>query len=80
MEVVSLQDRWIEIEDKIEAYLLDGVREIWILIPTQRAARVYTPDVEAPRVIKAHERLESADLLPGFSLPLASIFADLDNA
>jgi Uma2 family endonuclease len=75
VEVVSPTDKADEINEKIDAYLEDGVKLIWILYPTSRKAVVYAPGMEQPRHLKADDRLDGGDIIPGFEVVLSSLFA-----
>lgn len=79
VEIVSPGDRWTTVSDKVEAYLTVGVRLVWVFEPLRRAVRVYTLD-GAQRRVRADrgDELEGADVLPGFRLSVAELFAALD--
>jgi Uma2 family endonuclease len=61
---------------KLKAYARHGVTEYWIVDPEQRAIEVYRLGRERyrlPQVSREGDSLISS-MLPGFSLPLASVF------
>jgi Uma2 family endonuclease len=76
IEVLSPNDRSIEINRKVEAYLVAGVLEVWLVDPKTHQVQVIGSD--GGRTIRLTTRsndiLES-QLLPGFSLPLNQLFA-----
>lgn len=74
IEVVSPNDKIVELDTKTEAYLADGVRLIWVIYPHSRKAIVYAPDAEQPRHLNINGILDGEDVLPGFQLPVAKIF------
>ncbi len=74
IEVVSPNDKVSELDEKIDAYLLDGVRLIWVVDPQRRKATVYAPDMEQPLHLNVNGVLDGGDVLPDFTLPLMSIF------
>lgn len=74
VEVVSPNDKVTELDEKIEAYLADGVRLIWVLKPQSRTAIVYAPDVEQPRFLAGDAMLEGGEVVPGFKIALAKLF------
>lgn len=74
VEVVSLNDKIVELDTKIEAYLADGVRLIWVIYPHSRKAIIYAPDAEQPRHLNINGILDGEEVLPGFQLPIAKIF------
>ena len=73
IEVVSPNDKVSELDEKIDAYLLDGVRLIWVIDPQRRKATVHAPDMEQPLHLNANGVLDGGDVLPGFRLPLADV-------
>jgi len=78
-EIVSPGDSASEIADKVEDYLASGVRLVWIVYPRGRSVVVWTPDGRA-RALRGGDALDGADVVPGFRLPLADLFAVLPNA
>jgi Uma2 family endonuclease len=40
-------------DEKIDAYLLDGVRLLWVIDPQRRKTVIYAPDMEQPRISQA---------------------------
>jgi Uma2 family endonuclease len=78
-EVVSPGDRAGEILEKVEGYLSSGVSLVWVVYPRQRRVAVHTPDNTAT-VLGTESALDGADVVPGFRLELAELFAALPNA
>ncbi|HEX5166832.1 MAG TPA: Uma2 family endonuclease [Thermomicrobiales bacterium] len=74
VEVVSPSDSANEIQDKVNEYLDVGVRLIWVVYPIQHTITVYSAD-RIGRVLTDADTLDGGDVLPGFSLPVAEIFA-----
>lgn len=72
-EVVSPNDSYSEVEERIEDYLDAKVRLIWVSDPPTRTARVHRPDGSAKN-LKPDDELDGEDVLPGFRCPLASLF------
>jgi Uma2 family endonuclease len=76
IEVVSPNDKVVELDEKIDAYLLDGVRLIWVIDPQRRKATVYAPDMEQPHHLTINDVLEGGDVLPGFAVKLVDIVGE----
>jgi Uma2 family endonuclease len=55
-------------------YIENGVRLGWLLDPASRRVWVYRPEVE-PLELHAPEELDGGDVLPGFTLKLALLWA-----
>lgn len=76
VEVLSPSDTMEQMHEKLTQYFLHGTRLIWVINPAERNAHVYrTP--EADRLLRVTDALDGEDVLPGFRLPLAELFADL---
>jgi len=74
VEVVSPGDRAGEIARKVAGYLASGTRLVWVVYPRKRLVVVHTPD-GGKRLMRESESLDGAGVLPGFTLPLADVFA-----
>jgi Uma2 family endonuclease len=74
IEVVSPTDRYSDIDEKIDVYLQDGVRLIWVIDPERRKVTIHAPDLENPLVLRGDANLTGGDLLPGFQIALATLF------
>jgi Uma2 family endonuclease len=74
VEVVSPNDRWSEVQDKIADWLRFGVRMIWVSDAESRSISVYRPD-QPLRVLTEQDTLEGEEIVPGFSLPVREVFA-----
>jgi len=72
VEVVSPNDRQIDIEEKVHLYLQHGTRLVWVVHPRLRSATVYHPDGTA-RILYAGDLLGGEDVLPGFACRLADL-------
>jgi Uma2 family endonuclease len=76
VEVLSPSNTRKEITRKIGEYFRGGVRLVWVVDHRRRTADVYTaPDVKV--TLDAAAALDGGDVLPGFSVSLADLFAKL---
>jgi len=74
VEVMSPWDRTMRLREKTEDYFSSGCRLAWVLNPADRTGLVYrSPD--AGRHLGPADALDGEDVLPGFRLPLAELFA-----
>lgn len=75
VEVISRNNTPKEMERKLAEYFSAGVRQVWFVYHTpQREVRVYTSPTDFLRRTD-RETLEGGDVLPGFRLELAELFA-----
>ena len=77
-EVASPSQFRPELRDKAARYLRAGVRLVWLVWPSQQQVDVWRRDANgAPELVATLQRdgaLDGADVLPGFTYPLADLF------
>ena len=74
VEVISPGNTRREIEEKTSEYLMAGTRVVWVINPKQRTVTVHRAD-SAPLKLTEDDRLEGADVVPGFQYDIARLFA-----
>ncbi len=73
VEVLSEGNTEQEMERKLKDYFFAGVRLVWYVNPKKRTAEVYTSPDQG-MTIAEEQSLDGGDVLPGFRLPLRSVF------
>lgn len=74
VEVVTPIDRLPDVRDKIRRYQAAGVPLVWLVSPVERTVTVYAVGQE-PAMLREGDTLDGGDVIPGFRLPVADIFA-----
>jgi Uma2 family endonuclease len=74
IEVLSKTNTPGEIRRKLRDYFLAGTQLAWVIDPRKQTAEVYTAPDQKRRIARTGS-LDGGDLLPGFSLSLAQLFA-----
>ncbi|HSI36636.1 MAG: Uma2 family endonuclease [Phycisphaerae bacterium] len=78
VEVLSPSNTRREMERKRREYFQAGARLVWIVDLDARTVDVYVPAApDAPRTMGVGDSLDGGEVLPGFALPLAELFAEL---
>lgn len=77
VEVLSPSNTEKEIERKLRDYFQSGVRLVWCIDPQTRTADVFTSP-ETRTAVGTDGVLDGGDVLPGFRVPLAELFARTD--
>jgi len=77
VEVISPNDKAVDVQEKVDEYLDHGSRIVWTVYPKTRAVVVHTPD--GSRTLHENDTLDGGDILPGFRLPVRDIFAALES-
>ena len=78
VEVLREGNTVAEIERKLREYFAAGVRLVWLVDADRRVVRVHTAPAQV-RLLGASDTLVGGDVLPGFTLRLSELFAELDR-
>jgi Uma2 family endonuclease len=78
VEVLSRSNTAGEMAAKRQDYFAAGVEVVWEIDPRQRTVVVYTSPT-ASTTLTAADTLDGRPVLPGFTLPLQQLFAELDR-
>lgn len=76
IEIVSPNDRWTAVQQKLDLDLSAGVRAVWIIDPRARSLTAHAP-AAAPRVLRTGQLLDAGDIIAGFTLRIDDLFAGL---
>jgi Uma2 family endonuclease len=73
VEIMSPENKWEEMREKLEEYLDIGVDTIWVVEPSNRAVQVYR-GIDEVQTLDENDVLEGDGLLEGFSVAVADLF------
>jgi Uma2 family endonuclease len=73
VEVISPNDLYYEVEEKIAEYRSGGVRLIWVVVPPTRTVLIRRLDGSAAEVREDGD-LNGEDVVAGFRCPVADLF------
>ncbi len=78
VEVASPDQKAEDMAAKARLYLSGGTRLVWVVWPASRHIDVWHPDHAAGPVatLNISDMLDGEDVLPGFTHPVAAVFAD----
>ena len=62
--------------DRADYFIANDVQLVWLVFPRKRYVEVYSPDQEM-EILFGSNNLSGGEVLPGFSMPIEDIFADL---
>ena len=79
VEVLSESNTSREMARKRTEYFRAAVRLVWEVDPRARTVAVYVRDDAPIAVLTEDQTLDGGDVLPGFTLPLRELFAELDR-
>ena len=75
VEVLSPSDTVRRVEGKVAEWLKSGARAVWVVSPKLHTVTVYCSLTEIV-VLTENDRLDGGDVVPGFQIPIAEIFAE----
>jgi Uma2 family endonuclease len=78
-EVISPNDTAEDMEQRIADFTSVGTRLFWVVYPATRTVWVLRADGSARRLTEQQE-LSGEDVIPGFTCPVASLFAGITPA
>lgn len=73
VEVLSPDDAWSKVMEKLEEYFAIGVLAVWVADPKRQQVYVYSSLTEVERFTMA-DVLSGGKVLPNFSVPVAELF------
>ena len=76
VETLSPSERPGEVQRKVNEYLDHGTALVWVIDPRRRTAAVHARDGSV-RWLREDDSLDGGDVVPGFTVPLAFLFARL---
>jgi Uma2 family endonuclease len=80
VEVLSPGNTPGEIDRKLRDFFAGGTRLAWVIDPRTRSVAVHRGEVGPAAVLHEAEVLNGDDVLPGFTLPIATLLADHGGA
>jgi len=78
IEVLSESNTEREMARKYREYFQAGVQLVWEVDPKNRTVEVYTA-ADQSNLFNEIQTLDGGSVLPGFTLPLAQLFGELDR-
>lgn len=72
-EVVSPNDTFSEVEEKVEDWLAAGVRMVLVVNPRARTVTVRLPENEI-KILTREQTIDGGEVVPGWTLPVADVF------
>jgi Uma2 family endonuclease len=77
VEVISPSNTFEELHEKLTEYFDNGCRLAWVINPDEQVVLVYHQP-QPDKLLRSSDSLDGEDIIPGFTLPVADLFAELD--
>lgn len=78
VEVISPNNKAIEVVKRLEEYFRAGVRAVWVVYPDVNKVYLYESPTEVT-ILAQGEALDGGELLPGFRLDLLELFGEEES-
>jgi Uma2 family endonuclease len=75
VEVVRATNSANDVQDILRDYFQAGVRQVWVVYPRHHLIQVYESPARVT-ILLAGDTLDGGVVVPGFRLPLATLFGD----
>lgn len=72
-EVISPNDTYEDVDEKIEEYLRAGVRLVWVISPRNHSIRIYRANGSS-HSLRENDELDGEDVVPGFRCLVRDLF------
>ncbi len=73
VEVMSPSDKWSGVSKKVQLYQQAGTRLVWVVDPFDQGVTVYRLN-KPRRLLLVDDELDGEDVIPGFKLPVKTLF------
>jgi Uma2 family endonuclease len=74
VEVISPNDRYSEVDEKVDTWLAHGTRMVLVVNPRWRTLLVHRPG-KPPRLLTEQDALDGEDVVPDWRLTVREVFA-----
>lgn len=73
VETMSPSDTVLDVDEKVQEWLVAGMRLVWVLNPRQCSVKIFRSN-SSVQMLKGNEMLDGEDVVPGFRISVAEIF------
>ena len=73
VEVISVSDKHMDVQDKVEDWLTAGTALVWVVNPGNKTVTVHRTGRD-PRVLRENDMLDGEEVCPGFSVKVTELF------
>ena len=76
VEIISPNNTFEEIHNKLVEYFENGTRLAWVILPDEECVLVYCKP-KPSQLLQLEDSLDGEDVIPNFNLPLIELFQEL---
>lgn len=75
VEIASPTDKYLDVVDKVERYLHDGVKWVWLINSDHQTITIYVPGSKQQMILRGDDILTGGEVFPEFQMAVSAIFA-----
>jgi Uma2 family endonuclease len=75
VEVMSPDDTWSDVNDKLEDYFSIDIQQVWVVDPRRERIHIYRSLTDIT-ILTMDDTLDGGETLPGFTVPVAEILGE----
>jgi Uma2 family endonuclease len=76
VEIISPNNTFAEIHNKLVEYFDNGTRLVWVILPEEECVLVYHQP-KPSKLLQVEDSLDGEEVITGFQLPLMELFQEL---
>jgi Uma2 family endonuclease len=76
VEIISPNNTFAEIHNKLVEYFDNGTRLVWVILPDEECVLVYHQP-KPSKLLQVEDNLDGEEVITGFQLPLMELFKEL---
>jgi Uma2 family endonuclease len=74
VEIVGQEDTYLSVMKRVNSYLKEGVRTVWVIEPSTRSMSVHSGSAGKLPLLSEKDKLSGGEIIPGFEINVEKIF------
>jgi Uma2 family endonuclease len=74
VEIIGAEDTYLAVMKRVNAYLKEGVRMVWVVEAGSRTVSVHTGSTTRMPLLTDKDKLSGGEIIPGFEINVEKIF------
>lgn len=74
VEIIGQEDTYLSVMKRVNAYLKEGVRTVWVIEPSTRSLSVHSGSAGKLPLLTEKDKLNGGEIIPGFEINVEKIF------
>ncbi len=74
VEIIGTEDTYLSVMKRVNSYLKEGVRAVWVIEPSTRSMSVHSGMPGKLPMLSEKDKLSGGEIIPGFEINVEKIF------